>query len=78
MPTFSSTCVNQLASKPERDETAERIVRALGDANHAQKEEQKERERDRDADEAELLADDGEDEVGVLLRKKAPGASAGR
>src|SRR6185312_10529889 len=46
------------------------IVRALGDANDAQKEEHEQRERDQHADEPKLLTDHGEDEVGVLLREK--------
>ena len=56
--------------QPERHQAAERIVRALRDADHAQEQKQEQRERDQYADEAELLADDREDEVRVLLGKK--------
>ena len=70
MPTFSRTCVNQLASNPNATRLLNESLARSEIANDAQEEEQKERQRDRHADEAELFADYSEDEVGVLLRKK--------
>src|SRR4051812_1155311 len=50
----------------ECDETAEGVVGAFGDPNHAQEKREKEHDPQRDADEAELLADDRPDEIRVL------------
>ena len=63
--------MNQLGEQSERDEAAEanRCARSAI-ADDAQEEQEEQRQRDRHADEAELLADHGEDEVGVLLGEK--------
>ena len=64
------TCTNQLASEPNATRLLNESFARVGDADHAQEEQQEQRERDRHADEAELLADHREDEVGVLLREE--------
>ncbi len=67
MPTFTITCTNQLASRPNATRLLNESLARSAIANDAQEEQEEQRQRERHADEPELLADDGEDEVGVLL-----------
>ena len=66
MPTFSPTCTNQLAARPERHQTTERVVGASGDPDRSHEQDQKQRQRHGDANEPQFFADDREDEVRVL------------
>ena len=70
MPTFSKTCVNQLASRPNATRLLNESFARSEIRITRRNKKQEQRERHGDADEPELLADDGEDEVGVLLRQK--------
>src|SRR5437016_1510143 len=54
----------------KRDETAERIVRAFGDANYAQEKRKKEHHAESDANEPEFFPDDRPDEISVLRRQE--------
>ena len=68
MPMFSNTWNANSATNADADQRAEEVGRVVSgcspDAPHQQREQA---EQQRAADEAELLADRGEDEVGVLL-----------
>ena len=76
MPTFSPTCTNQLAASPNATRLLNESLARVAMRTDAQEQDQEERERQRDADEAQLLADDREDEVGMLGRAGTPAASA--
>ena len=70
MPTFTSTCTNQLASRPNATRLLNESFARSAILVTRRKSSEEEREREQHADEAELLADDGEDEVGVLRRQE--------
>src|SRR5215203_2194059 len=54
----------------ERDEASVRIIRSLRHANDAKEKHEKQRQRQRDPEISKLLAHDGENEVGMLLRQE--------
>ena len=66
-PRLTSVWVAMQQRDAERQVAAERIGRAQPHAEPAPDEHDEERDDDRRADEAQLLADDGEDEVRVRL-----------
>jgi len=71
-PTDDRRDVDQrLDSDPRRDahgdESVNRVRALLGDTNGREQEGDEERDHQQGADEAEFLADDGEDEVGVRI-----------
>ena len=66
MPTFSITCTNQLASRPNATRLENESFARSAILRDAQEEQREQRDADRDADEAQFLAHNREDEVGVL------------
>ena len=71
MPMFSNTWIVNIASTPIATQRPEEVRRQQRDAPEPPGEQRVEREQRRAADEAEVLADRGEDEVGVLLGHEA-------
>ena len=66
-PRFTSVWVASISGEPEREVAAEGIRRAQADAQPPPDEQREERDDADGADQPQLLADDGEDEVGVGL-----------
>ena len=77
MPAFSKIWNTNSAMMPSAQQGAEVVAGELGRSPHAPHDDGQQRQQRRSPEEAELLADRGEDEVGVLLRNVAePGLGA--
>ena len=70
IPTFSKTWVKNSPRMPNGDEAAEGVGGPPRDAEQRQEQREEQAQGHEDTHEPQLLTDDGEDEVGVLLRQE--------